>query len=40
MTKQVNVYLSDEQYVKLKKIADADDRNLQYIIRKYIDSLE
>ena len=39
MSKQVNLHLSDEQYEKIKRIAESDDRKIQYVIKKYIDSL-
>lgn len=39
MTKQISLHLSDEQFEKISKIAKSDDRNIQYVIRKYIDSL-
>lgn len=39
MSKQINIQLSDEQYEKIDRLAKSDDRNIQYLIRKYIDSL-
>lgn len=37
--KNIHLRLSDEQYTKLMKIANKEERKPQYYLRKYIDSL-